>query len=111
LGLISSVSNGVFLSLFTKLMLRVPSITAISIQAFECGLIIGIIGLLTGSFSLDLHWSSGVLGFLSAEQTLYVIFVVGFFTGAAQYASYAVAQRYFSPLVVASSYLMEPLVA
>jgi drug/metabolite transporter (DMT)-like permease len=36
---------------------------------------------------------------------------VGFFTGAAQYASYAVAQQYFTPLVIASSYLVEPIIA
>jgi drug/metabolite transporter (DMT)-like permease len=36
---------------------------------------------------------------------------VGFFTGAAQYASYAIAQYYFTPLVIASSYLIEPVIA
>jgi len=64
-------------------MLRVPSITAISIQAAECGLVIAIIGMIffPSSFTPDLHWETGVLGFLSSEQVIYIILIVGFFTG------------------------------
>jgi hypothetical protein len=94
-------------------MLRVPSITAISIQAAECGIVIGLLGLIffSSDFTMNTHWETGVFGFLSSEQVIYIILIVGFFTGSSQYASYAIAQHYFSPLVVASSYLMEPLLA
>jgi hypothetical protein len=83
LGILSSISNGFFLAWFSQLMLRVPSITAISIQAAECGLIIAILGLtfFPASFTFDLHWETGVFGFLSADQVVYIILVVGFFTG------------------------------
>jgi len=66
LGLLSSVSNGIFLAIFTRLMNRVPPITAMTLQAAQCGLLIGIFGLFTPFFTLDLHWSTGVLGFLSS---------------------------------------------
>ena len=94
-------------------MVLVPPITAISIQAAECGLLLALAGvtIFPTDFTLDLNWATGLLGFFSSDQAVYIILIVGFFTGASQYASYAIAQNYFSPLVVASSYLMEPLIA
>jgi drug/metabolite transporter (DMT)-like permease len=37
--------------------------------------------------------------------------MVGLFTGAAQYASLGIAQQYFTPLVLSSAFLIEPLIA
>ena len=66
LGLLSSVANGCFLSIFTRLTNRIPPITAITFQAAQCGILIGVVGLFTPYFTFDLHWSTGFLGFLSS---------------------------------------------
>lgn len=113
MGILSAASAGVFLYMLPKLNLSMPPIFAITCMAAECGLCLAVFGctFFPSSFTLDLNWDTGVLGFFSSPQCLYIILVIGFFTGASQYASLAIAQKYFTPLVISSAYLMEPIIA
>lgn len=53
----------------------------------------------------------GAFGYFYSSEFLYVVFVLGFFTGACTFASYGLVLEYFSPLVLCTAFLFEPLIA
>jgi hypothetical protein len=59
------------------------------------------------TFGFDRH--TGVFGFLKADLWLYVVISYGFFTGACNQGSFAMSCRYFSPLVIGTAVLLEPI--
>ena len=63
------------------------------------------------SFSFDLDPHTGVFGYLggSLDYSLYVIFVYGLFTGAFNMGAYSMSCKYFSPLVIGTAVLFEPI--
>lgn len=64
-----------------------------------------------GGFTLDCDPKTGVFGFLGggSQLALYVIFVYGFFTGACNMGAYSMSCKYFSPLVIGTAVLFEPI--
>ena len=70
-----------------------------------------VFGLLLSDFTFDFDTHTGIFGFATKEYALYVFLVVGLFTGATYYITYIISLNYFSTLVVASTYLLEPVLA
>lgn len=68
-----------------------------------CGVI------LFDDFTFDMNPFTGVFGFFDDELWLYVIFVYGFFTGACNMGAYSLSCKYFSPLVIGTTVLFEPI--
>lgn len=65
----------------------------------------------SGGFTLDTDPHTGVFGFLGggSSMALYVIFIYGFFTGACNMGAYSMSCKYFSPLVIGTAVLFEPI--
>lgn len=60
-------------------------------------------------FTLSFDPKTGAFGFLQPHLWLYVIFVYGFFTGACNMGAYSMSCKYFSPLVIGTAVLFEPI--
>ncbi len=63
------------------------------------------------TFTLSLDPHTGVFGFLGGGYKLaaYVLLVYGFFTGACNMGAYSMSCKYFSPLVIGTAVLFEPI--
>lgn len=64
-----------------------------------------------GGFTLGFDPKTGFLGFLGKDLNLalYVLLVYGFFTGACNMGAYSMSCKYFSPLVIGTAVLFEPI--
>ena len=64
-----------------------------------------------GGFTLGFDPKTGVFGFLGQDLklALYVLLVYGFFTGACNMGAYSMSCKYFSPLVIGTAVLFEPI--
>ena len=65
--------------------------------------------LVFSDFTLGFDPLTGAFGFFTPELWLYVIFVYGFFTGACNMGAYSMSCKYFSPLVIGTAVLFEPI--
>jgi drug/metabolite transporter (DMT)-like permease len=92
-------------------MEKLPAIYLMTVQVIICTISISSYGLVSNTFTFDFSEHTGIFGFLSSHQCLYIFVIVGLFTGATMYASQGIALNYFSPLVMASAYLLEPLIS
>jgi drug/metabolite transporter (DMT)-like permease len=72
-------------------------------------LFVGII--FTPDFEFSLNSSIGALGFFTSGYYPYVLLLVGLIGGALVYISYGMSLRYFSPLVVCTALLFEPMLS
>ena len=62
-------------------------------------------------YTLDMNPQTGVFGFLVSEDALYIIFMEGGLVGAIVFCSYSMVIKYFSPLVLCTSFLCEPVIS
>ncbi len=61
------------------------------------------------NFTLDFNPQTGAFGYLTGGHALYVVLIYGLFTGACNMGAYCMSLRYFSPLVVGTAVLFEPI--
>ena len=98
-----------------KIVKKMPPLYAMTVIMILSSFIIVVIGLTVygdeGGFTLDTDPHTGVFGFLggSTSLALYVILVYGFFTGACNMGAYSMSCKYFSPLVISTAVLFEPI--
>ena len=92
-----------------------PPLYAMTFIMLFSNIILIVLGLIvyggSGGFTLNFDPHSGVFGFLGGgtHLALYVIFVYGFFTGACNMGAYSMSCKYFSPLVIGTAVLFEPI--
>ena len=92
-----------------------PPLFAISFIMLISSVILVILGITIygskGGFTFSFDPKTGFLGFLGGDLklALYVLLVYGFFTGACNFGAYSMSCKYFSPLVIGTSVLFEPI--
>jgi hypothetical protein len=72
-------------------------------------ILIGFGTMIFTDFTLGFDPHTGAFGFLNKNLWFYVIFIYGFFTGACNMGSYSMSCKYFSPLVIGTAVLFEPI--
>lgn len=94
---------------------KMPPLYAMTFIMLFSTIILSVLGMFvygtSGGFSLGFDPHTGVFGFLGGgwQLAVYVIFVYGFFTGACNMGAYSMSCKYFSPLVIGTAVLFEPI--
>ena len=87
-----------------------PPLYAMAFIMLFSNIILIVCGLMVfKDFTMSMDPKTGAFGFLSPHLWLYVIFVYGFFTGACNMGAYSMSCKYFSPLVIGTAVLFEPI--
>lgn len=93
-----------------EIVSKVPPLYAMMFIMIFSELMLLIIGCICfADFTLDRDPHTGAFGFLNDGLWMYVILVYGFFTGACNQGSFAMSCRYFSPIVIGTAVLFEPI--
>jgi hypothetical protein len=93
------------ISSFTK---QLPPLLLIT-SLFTAGAVwLIIITLFLPSITIDLNPATGVFGFLTSGDFLYVFFAVGLVGGALTFGAYGYILLYFTPLVLSTALFVEP---
>ena len=93
-----------------EIVQHIPPLYAMTFIMIISNFFLIIFGLIFFSnISFDRNPTTGVFGFLNKDLWIYVIFVYGFFTGTCNMGSYSMSCKYFSPLVIGTAVLFEPI--
>src|SRR5258708_6700315 len=93
-----------------EIVSKVPPLYAMMFIMIFSEIILLVIGCICFSdFTQDTDPHTGAFGFLNDGLWMYVILVYGFFTGACNQGSFAMSCRYFSPIVIGTAVLFEPI--
>ena len=93
-----------------ELVTKLPPLYAMFFTMLFSDIILVLLGcILFSDFTFDFNPVTGVFGFLRKELWLYVIVFYGFFTGACNQGAFAMSCKYFSPLVIGTAVLLEPI--
>jgi drug/metabolite transporter (DMT)-like permease len=114
-ALIGSFLCAIWMLKNEEIVHSMPPLYAMTFIMFFSTIIITVLGLViygkTGGFTLSFDPHTGVFGFLGGGLKLasYVLLVYGFFTGACNMGAYSMSCKYFSPLVIGTAVLFEPI--
>ncbi|TNV80073.1 hypothetical protein FGO68_gene16966 [Halteria grandinella] len=96
-----------------ELVQHLPPLYAMTFISLFSNIILIILGIsfYGDVFTLDANPKTGVFGYLGGGPQLgvYVILVYGLFTGACNMGAYSMSCKYFSPLVIGTAVLFEPI--
>lgn len=110
IALIGSFLCAIWMMKNEEIVQHIPPLYAMTFIMLFSSIILVTFGLiLFEDFTLSLNPTTGIFGFLTPELWLYVIFVYGFFTGACNMGAYSMSCKYFSPLVIGTAVLFEPI--
>ena len=115
MALIGSFLCAIWMLKNEEIVHSMPPLYAMTIIMFFSSIIITVLGLViygkSGGFTLSCDPHTGVFGFLGGGLKLasYVLLVYGFFTGACNMGAYSMSCKYFSPLVIGTAVLFEPI--
>ena len=110
MALIGSFLCALWMMKNEEIVLHVPPLYAMTFIMIFSNIILVVFGVsMFSDFTFDCNPNTGVFGFLTKDLWLYVIFVYGFFTGACNMGSYSMSCKYFSPLVIGTAVLFEPI--
>lgn len=109
-ALIGSFLCAIWMMKNEEIVQHMPPLYAMTFIMLFSNIILIVFGLcLFKDFTFDLNPTTGAFGFLDSNLWAYVIFVYGFFTGACNMGSYSMSCKYFSPLVIGTAVLFEPI--
>jgi len=67
--------------------------------------------LIMPGISFDSNPLTGIFGFLTNGDFIYTFFAVGLVAGALTYAGFGYVIKFFSPMVLCTGFLFEPIIA
>ena len=112
IALIGSLLCAVWMVKNSQIVSVMPPLFGMSLIMLLSNLMLTLLGLAfydRSSFTLDTDPRTGAFGYWASGDALYVVLVYGLFTGACNMGAYSMSLRYFSPLVVGTAVLFEPI--
>eukprot|EP00347_Sterkiella_histriomuscorum_P019228 403342450 len=111
MAVIGSVVVCFYLIKNRELVRTIPAFFGVALSTVVAYILLGTYGLLLGGFTFDFSLETGMFGFLVSNEIWYCIFALGFYCGSVVYCCNALSQQIFSPLIIATSKLFEPVIS
>jgi drug/metabolite transporter (DMT)-like permease len=112
IGIIVSFTDASYFSMTDTLFKKIPSLLGVTIIMTLCLLMnIGYGSLIMPDYNLSFDPETGVFGFIFSDYLIYIIFVSGCVSGAFTFIGYVMVLKYYSPLVLCTAFLFEPLMS
>ena len=107
-----SVAGAVYILSIGAFVEKFPPLVSYSMIVISSATTILILGpLFITGITFDFNPQTGVFGFFTNGDYIYTLFAVGLVAGAMTYAGFGYVIKLFSPMVLCTGFLFEPVVA